>query len=415
MTTNDVLVGVVTDAPEARATLVLAVEAAGATAMMCTEATAIAGGAAVDAIVFDVGATPERFVHVATALAQDARTQHVPRVLIVAGDTSAERIAPFGPAVIVPSSAPPGAVSAAVSAAVTQVRRSMDTTRRLQKMTAERRDNAQNLTRLREGAGTLSHDARVLFGVILGYASNLRDGIAGPVNELQRTHAVNIVEASTDAAALLERYALTVRRATPEGASAQEAEDSSARQPPRRRQTDLGELVRTTVILLGGVAAAKQIRLTSDVARGVFPAWCDAMQIKQALVNLLSNALKFTPAGGSVEVAVRPGPPASARGGATARREIELVVTDSGPGIPPAERERVFERGARLERDRQSPGTGIGLSVVRDVVEQHGGAVRIEDVPGGGASFVLTLPTDLRSRASDRPRAMLRDACEDSE
>ncbi len=172
--------------------------------------------------------------------------------------------------------------------------------------------------------------------------------------------------------------------------------------PPRRRQNDLADLVRTTVALFAGIAAAKRIRIEAVAPRAVL-AWCDAMQVKQVLVNLLANALKFTPPEGVIEVAVGQGAPASTRGGGNARREVEIIVSDSGPGIPEADRERVFERGVRLGRDSLVPGTGLGLAVVRDIVELHGGVVRIDSAPLGGASFVLTLPADLRARAADHP------------
>ena len=401
---QNVVIGVVGVAPEPSPAIAAAVEAAGAVAVAYTEATALAGSAMVDAVVFDAGSAPERLVHLALALDDDPRTRHAPRVLVVDGGTAAERIAPFGTTALVIAGVAENALAAAVADAVAKVRAQHDGERRLQKSTAERRIAEQQLDKVRDDAGTLAHDARVLFGVILGYAGNLRDGIAGPITDLQRKHVLNIAEASTDAAGLLERYLLAVRPTADETSPHGAAAEPQARQP-RRRQTDLGELVRSTVVLLGGVAAAKQIRVTTDVARGVPNAWCDAMQIKQALVNLLSNALKLTPPFGFIEVAVRHGAPGASRAGSAARREVELVVSDSGPGIPIDDRERVFERGVRLERDEHVPGTGIGLSVVRDVVEQHGGEVRIDETPGGGASFVLTLPSDLRARASDRPHA----------
>jgi signal transduction histidine kinase len=397
-----VIVGVVGAESVARAPVLAAIEAAGATPELWAEATAITKAVAVDAIVFDVGSAPERFVPIAAVLGTDPRTRWVPRVLIVAADTPVHRIAAFGAAAVVPSTSDAALVAAAVAGAVEQVRARNELERREQKGRDAVRAVDAHLVTLREEANTLSHDARVLFGVILGFASNLRDGISGPISETQRVQLGNIMEASTDAAALLERHVVAWRRGMSRDDSSDESAALARRLPPRRRQNDLGDLVRGTVVLFGGVAAAKQIRLTAAVARGVPSSWCDAMQIKQALVNLIANALKFTPAGGAVEVAVRCGPPASVRGGATARRDVEIAVSDTGPGIPVEERENVFERGARLARDGASPGSGIGLAVVRDDVEQHGGVVHIEDAPGGGACFVLTIPSDLRARAADQ-------------
>jgi two-component system sensor histidine kinase KdpD len=71
---------------------------------------------------------------------------------------------------------------------------------------------------------------------------------------------------------------------------------------------------------------------------------------------------------------------------------IELRVVDHGPGIPVPERERIFDQFYRVERGRRTEGTGMGLAICRGIVQAHGGTLRVETTPGGGASFVLTLP-----------------------
>ncbi|MCI0432509.1 MAG: HAMP domain-containing histidine kinase [Gemmatimonadetes bacterium] len=105
--------------------------------------------------------------------------------------------------------------------------------------------------------------------------------------------------------------------------------------------------------------------------------------LNQMLTNLVDNAVKYGPAGQRIEMTV-------ARAGGVA----VITVDDEGPGVPPAERERVWEAYFRMdrERDSRSPGTGIGLAVVRELVKMHDGSVRIEDAPGGGARFVIELP-----------------------
>ncbi|HSO32724.1 MAG TPA: HAMP domain-containing sensor histidine kinase [Labilithrix sp.] len=399
MTASLVLVGVVCEEP-VRAALVSAIEAAGAAWERCDEGTVIAKGGDVDALVFDVGAAPERYAPVAITLATDARTRWVPRLLIVDGATPTALIAPFGLSLVLPSTAPTEALARAMTDVVAQVQLRSDLARQAAARGAELRVARDDLTALQKEGHTLSHDARVLFGVIMGFAGNLRDGIAGPVVDLQRAHASSIVEAATDAATLLDRYITALRR-TDRGPSVAGAASAA---PARRRQNDVAELARSTVALFGGIASAKQIRLEAHAPRAVL-AWCDGMQVKQVLVNLLANALKFTLPGGVVEVTVGSGPPLSTRSSGSARREIELVVSDSGPGVPEADRDRVFERGVRLGRDSLVPGTGLGLAVVRDIVELHGGSVRIESASLGGASFVLSLPADLRARAADRLRS----------
>ncbi|HVH43021.1 MAG TPA: HAMP domain-containing sensor histidine kinase [Labilithrix sp.] len=395
---GQIVVGVVgEEQSSARAAILEAIDAAGAEAESCTEATAISRGSGVDALVFDIGGDADSLLPVAVSLGSDPRTRWLPRVLVVDQQMSAARIGPFGAGSIVLSDAPPQAFRAALAATVEQVHSRNELIRMAKTATVNARAFDEMFAAVQREGTALSHDARVLFGVILGFASNLRDGFAGPITEEQHRHLINIVEASTDAAALLDHYVTGLRRTVPRST---EPPRSIVPRVAARRHNDLGEIVRSTIGLFDGVATAKRIQLHADASRAVY-SWCDAMQVKQALVNLISNALKFTPPGGRIDVIARPGPPASARGGTTSRRDVEIVVMDTGPGIPVDDRERIFERGVRLERDRATPGTGVGLAIVRDVMDLHGGIVRIDETPGGGTSIALVFPVDLRARSGE--------------
>jgi two-component system, OmpR family, sensor histidine kinase KdpD len=105
----------------------------------------------------------------------------------------------------------------------------------------------------------------------------------------------------------------------------------------------------------------------------------DVVQVDQAVTNLLENAAKFSPPGSPITVQ-----------GASWQEHVEVRVSDRGPGIPSEDRERVFEPFVR--RNGQQPGAGLGLSIVRAIVAAHGGEVRIETAPGGGACVIFTLP-----------------------
>ena len=107
----------------------------------------------------------------------------------------------------------------------------------------------------------------------------------------------------------------------------------------------------------------------------------DAGRLEQALSNLVSNALRFTPAGGRVRVEARQ------QDGATL-----LAVQDTGPGLSPEQASRVFERFYKADASRSDEGTGLGLSIVRAIVEAHGGTVDVESGEGQGSTFVLRLP-----------------------
>lgn len=107
----------------------------------------------------------------------------------------------------------------------------------------------------------------------------------------------------------------------------------------------------------------------------------DPLRLRQVVTNLVMNAEKFAPPGTMIEVAVR------ARGEA-----VVLSVSDHGPGVPIAERERLFRKFARLPEHRHFKGSGLGLYLVRGITAAHGGHVAVEDAPGGGARFAVRLP-----------------------
>jgi signal transduction histidine kinase len=244
----------------------------------------------------------------------------------------------------------------------------------------------------KQRAATVAHDVRTLLGVVVGLAANLRDGLRGELALPAREDARKIVAAASDAAALLEQ--LTEREESADGAPPPES-----RRDAHRAELELVSLVRSVLALFEGYAAERGVELRFDAVEAAH-LWGHPLQLKQVTTNLLSNAIKLTPRGGAVAVSVRvaQGPAGRGREG---RRVAELVVSDTGPGIPEAERERVFERGVRLARDAAVPGSGIGLSVVRDLVGRHGGRIALHASPAGGAEFVVRLPLDLRARSAE--------------
>lgn len=114
----------------------------------------------------------------------------------------------------------------------------------------------------------------------------------------------------------------------------------------------------------------------------------DAAALRRALLNLLDNALKHTPDGGTVRCEIRAAAPA----------HWQIEVSDTGPGVPEAERERIFEPFYRIgsELRRTTPGVGLGLALVRRTAFEHCGQVAVSNSPDGGACFTLTLPLQIR-------------------
>lgn len=146
--------------------------------------------------------------------------------------------------------------------------------------------------------------------------------------------------------------------------------------------TPAEQLIQPVVERLRPLADHKQVRVEVDIPAGLI-GLADGEAFSRALGNLLHNAIKFTPAAGRVRVQARP------QGG-----EIILHVADTGPGVPLADRERVFERFFRGDRSRKGGGTGLGLAIAKHVVEAHGGRLwmEAEGLPGfPGATFALTL------------------------
>ena len=149
--------------------------------------------------------------------------------------------------------------------------------------------------------------------------------------------------------------------------------------PLHREPSDISALAREVVTSLGPRADAAGVTLLSAGERSVVTS-VDPVRLREILANLVGNALRHTPAAGSVEVRV-----------STVAAEAVLTVTDTGEGIAHEDIERVFDR---FHRRADSGGSGLGLAIVRDLVAAHGGSVSVtsDGVPGRGSAFTVRLP-----------------------
>jgi signal transduction histidine kinase len=145
-----------------------------------------------------------------------------------------------------------------------------------------------------------------------------------------------------------------------------------------------------------GMRSGVELGLTIDPSVEVVAA--DERRIRQVVFNLLSNAVKFTPAPGRVVVSLATEPAARPAAGpadadpASARPSlVEIAIRDTGPGIEPADQERIFEKFVRIA-GAATPGTGLGLPISRELARLHGGDLTVESSPGLGSTFIVRMP-----------------------
>ena len=235
---------------------------------------------------------------------------------------------------------------------------------------------AKSEAKMRRFVGDASHELRTPLVSIRGYSELYRQG-ALPNDEAVAT-AMGRIESESKRMGQLVEDLLTLARID------------------ERRESKLApfDLFHLAVDASNDTYATSPDRevslvgLTDDVAPTSAPVIGDESRMRQVVANLLTNAMRYTPAGTPLEIAVGvredvPGYPLSV-----------IEVRDHGPGIHGEDRERVFERFYRTDtsRSRETGGTGLGLSIVAAILEQHDGSVHIEETSGGGATFVISLP-----------------------
>lgn len=235
---------------------------------------------------------------------------------------------------------------------------------------------AKSEAKMRRFVGDASHELRTPLVSIRGYSELYRQG-ALPNDEAVAT-AMGRIESESKRMGQLVEDLLTLARID------------------ERRESKLApfDLFHLAVDASNDAYATSPDRevslvgLTNDMAPTSAPVIGDESRMRQVVANLLTNAMRYTPAGTPLEIAVGvredvPGYPLSV-----------IEVRDHGPGIHGEDRERVFERFYRTDtsRSRDTGGTGLGLSIVAAILEQHDGSVHIEETSGGGATFVISLP-----------------------
>jgi two-component system, sensor histidine kinase and response regulator len=222
-----------------------------------------------------------------------------------------------------------------------------------------------------EFLANVSHELRTPLTAIKGSVDNMLDGLTGAVNDKQLRYLTRI-KANTDRLSRLIHDLLDLSRI--------EAGKSDL------KPTSLPVVALTQEVAehLWPMAAEKHIRLEVASADASVTVWADREKVTQVLMNLIGNAVKFTPAHGTVAVAIH-------RSG---DEWVQISVADTGPGIPADEATHIFEKFYQIatEGRQKTTGTGLGLAIAKSLVEMQRGRLWVESEVGRGSTFSFTLP-----------------------
>lgn len=226
---------------------------------------------------------------------------------------------------------------------------------------------------------TVSHELRTPITNIVGYLELLRDGVYG-VPTGSQSDALGRIDSNATRLLMLIDDLLAL------SATGRDSE-------PERSLLDLALLVHRTVDLVRPSLAGRDLDLVLDLPPGAAMVSGSAAELERLLLNLLTNAVKFTPDGGRISVTVREGP---------AGAGPVLLVGDTGVGISELDQEKLFTRFYRSEHARQQaiPGTGLGLAIVKAIAERHGATVTVESALARGTSFAVSFPAADLDRAT---------------
>jgi len=223
----------------------------------------------------------------------------------------------------------------------------------------------------------VSHELRTPLAFIKGYVELMKSGELGPLTPEQE-RSLEVVARRTDHLTRLVNDFVTLQVVSWETLNLQ--------------LVDMGQLARTAVEDCRSTAGQKGIEVRGEIPSDLPPVLVDPDRIGQVLDNLLTNAIKFSPQGGTITVRVR-----------EMEEWLRVEVSDTGIGIPADKLSRVFERFYQVDGTsrRRFGGVGLGLAIVKQIVEAHGGEVGVESTVGKGSTFYFTLPK--RGQGRSRP------------
>lgn len=221
----------------------------------------------------------------------------------------------------------------------------------------------------------VSHELKTPLTSIKGFLQNMLDGLAGGVTEKQQRYLMRMLDNSERLIRMIEDLLDRTRIQTGKLELAPEA-------------LDVGHSVTDVIEQLRPLAQAKRQQIDLALPAAPLLVWADRDRLFQIVINLVQNAMKFTPEGGRITVTVAP----------HSHRHAGVSVRDTGPGIPPEYVEKIFDPFFRVKQARTGvKGLGLGLSIVRTLVELHGGIITARNNPEGGAELQFTIPLRVQS------------------
>jgi signal transduction histidine kinase len=267
------------------------------------------------------------------------------------------------------------------------------------KKLSEALERLQELSRLKSNfLATVSHELRTPLTSVIGYSEMLLAGLAGELNEEQRDYLKTILEKGESLLRLISSI-LDLSRIEARGVQLV------------RKPTNVADLIQSAMESVLPQSFKKKLQLTTDISPSLPRVVVDADKVRQCVVNLLSNSVKFTPAGGhiSVKAGLADRAPAAA-GPFGSAGYFQISVEDNGIGIPPELQQKVFDTffQADSSASREYGGAGLGLSIVKSYMDAHGGEVSVRSEAGRGSVFMLVLPieppsTPLEASPTDPP------------
>ncbi len=256
---------------------------------------------------------------------------------------------------------------------------------RVERALRERNEALETAGRLKsEFIANVSYELRTPLNAIIGFAEILTKQYFGELNPRQLDYSKGILDSSHRLLSLINDI---LDLATIEAGYMMLESD----------RIDLHSLMTSMLSLTGERARKQNLNLEFDCPADLGTITADERRLKQALFNLISNAIKFTPPGGTIRLAAR-----------REAEEVALVVSDNGVGIPSEHQARVFEKFERGNPQARQSGAGLGLSLVKSFIELHGGRVEMESAQGKGTTVTLYLPAAAPAREDASPSASQR-------